>query len=284
MAALVLLPWLTHQAASIVVSPVAKTIHWFETSSASLPQYLRNRSELLQRISDLQNEIATMRADRYATTRLERENAELRELLNDAGDERVIAGVIGRPPALPYDVLLLDRGAEAGLVPGAPVYVGNQTVIGVVRSVAPTTAVVDLVTSPSFKSLVYIMGADIYANAVGVGSGQMVVGVPQGVPVAIDDIVIMPSVSPGVYGSVTHIEAEPTRAQQLVYVTTDTAINSLRLVTVATEPIADPKLDVITATVDTAMQTQLDFDLDNLPVASSTATSSAATTSDAVAP
>ena len=271
-------PWMAHQLAALVVTPVVKTVHWFETSTASLPQYLRNRGELLQEITDLQNEISTMRADRYAVNRLEQENKELRQLLNDVGDNRVVAGVIGRPPELPYDVLLLDRGSDAGLVAGAPVYMGNQTVIGVVRSVTPTTAIVDLVTSPSFESLVYIMGVNIYANAVGTGSGYMVVGVPQGVPVAVDDMVIMPSVSPGVYGTITHIEAEPTRAQQLAYVTTDTTLNSLRLVTVATEPIAVPSVENIKGTVDSALQTQLNFEIDRLPNATTTATSTASTT------
>lgn len=278
---LVALPKAAHVAASLVMTPVAKTVHWFETSAASFPQYLRNRSELLENITDLKNEIATMRADRYATVRLEKENAELRSLLHDTPGTRVVAGVIGRPPALPYDVLLLDRGSAAGIVAGAPVFIGTQTVIGVVRSVTEQAAIVDLVTSPAFASLVYIMGANVYATAEGIGGGQIAVGVPQGVVVTVGDPVILPSVSPGVYGLVEHIETEPTRAQQTVFVSPDIPIQSLRLVTVMTEPIVVPDVRGITANTRVALEAFLPPSRSELPLVSATSSAtSTATTSN----
>src|SRR5690606_12492776 len=58
---------------------------------------------------------------------LRAENASLREVLGGEEEERVAAGVIGRPSALPYDVLLIDQGSDAGVREGAPVYVSGNT-------------------------------------------------------------------------------------------------------------------------------------------------------------
>lgn len=277
-ALLLMAPHISRFVVSLAIAPVVHTKQWFLTSSASLPQYLRNRSALLEDMEDLKNQLATMRADQYVNERLSKENETLRQLLHDGDDDRIVAGVIGRPTVLPYDVLLLDKGSSSGIQAGAPVYVGTQTVIGVVRSVSNTTAVVDMVTSPNFSSLVYIVGPNVYAVANGVGGGQLRVGVPQGVDVAMQDLVILPSVSPGVFGVVTHIENRPTQAEQLVYVTPEVAIRELRLVTVGEQPVLAPDASTIEATTAEAVSllvpTETLSELGATSTASSTATTS----------
>jgi cell shape-determining protein MreC len=280
-----LLPKVVYVAGAMVMAPVNGVKTWFAESSASLPQYLRNRSVLVDELQALEQQLADRGGDRFTTDMLAKENAELRELLGDTGDERILAGVIGRPNALPYDMLLIDQGQRDGIAPGAPVYIGDRTVIGFVQSVAERTALVTLITTPDFTSTVYVLGPDIFTTAVGMGGGQLRVGVPQGIVVEEGDLVILPSVTSGVYGSVSHIETIPSQPEQHAYVSPKTPIGSLRLVAVGKTPMVGSSFDAALANVSIAAS-----DLFTVPVppgyqATSTlasSTQSGATTSAAV--
>ena len=234
---LFLIPKVANVVVSVVVAPVNAVKHWAAESGASLPQYLRNRSELLTEISALRSEIAQTSAERHTFKIFADENEELRSLLNNYPEERVLAGIIGRPDALPYDSLMLDRGTSDGVHVGAPVYIGNNTVIGIVKNATAYTSLVELVTTDGFKTTVYIIGPDIYTNALGMGGGQLRVGVPQGIDLAEGDMVVLPSVTSGIYGMVSVVQSEPSRPEQYGYVSPEIPLASIRLVAVGKTPL-----------------------------------------------
>lgn len=231
------LPRVVYLAAATVMLPVNATKTWFLESSASLPQFLRDRAALLSDLESLKQQVAAQGGDQFTVQMLAKENAELRELMGDNGDDRILAGIIGRPNTLPYDMLMLDQGSVDGVVAGAPVYIGKRTVIGFVQSVSERTSLVTLITSPSFKSTVYVLGPDIYTSATGIGGGQLRVGVPQGFVVKEGDLVILPAVTSGVYGAVTYVEDVPSQPEQYAYVSPKIPLSSLRLVAVGVTPI-----------------------------------------------
>ncbi len=193
---------------------------------------------------------------------LRAENASLREVLGADGEERVMAGVIGRPSALPYDVLLLDRGTDDGVRDGAPVYVGGDTVIGFVVSAYQKSALVALLSTPSFTSTAYILGPNIYTTAVGIGGGVTRIHVPQGIELKVGDLVVLPSLSPGVYGRISAVDSVPERPEQYGYMTTDVPINSLRIVSVGSTPLRTLSFEEARATVESAKR---DFLMVNVP-------------------
>ena len=239
--ALFLLPKLFSAAASLALSPLHSIQTWVAQSSGSFPYYLRDRSVLLQEIQDLKDLNAAQSGERFTIELLSKENQQLRSLLGDTQEGRIVAGVIGRPNKLPYDVLVLDKGLQDGVVEGAPVFIGAQSVIGVVQKTFQKSSVVELITSPGFTASVYIVGPDIYTTATGVGGGQLRVGVPQGVTLQEGDLVIVPSASTGVYGKISVIDSVPTRPEQYGYVSPEIPLSSLHLVSVgdaALEPIS----------------------------------------------
>ncbi len=273
-----LLPKVVYVAGALVMAPINGVKTWLAESSASLPQYLRNRSVLVDELQVLEQQLADRGGDRFTTDMLAKENAELRGLLGDSGDERILAGVIGRPNALPYDMLLIDQGERDGIAPGAPVYIGDRTVIGFVQSVAERTSLVTLITTPDFSSTVYVLGPDIFTTAVGMGGGQLRVGIPQGIIVKEGDLVILPSITSGVYGAVSHIEMIPSQPEQYAYVAPRTPIGSLRLVAVGKTPMVGSSFDAALANVAVAKS-----DLFTVPVPPGyQATGTAATSTDAV--
>lgn len=236
---LFLVPKVVNIAVSIVVAPVNMTKHWLAESGESLPQYFRNRTELVAEIEALQSSLSATSGDHLTVRILADENKELRSLLGDEGEERVLAGIIGRPGVLPYDSLMLDRGAEDGIVVGAPVYIGENTVIGIVKNATAHTALVELATTAGFEATVYIIGPDIYTNAVGMGGGQLRVGVPQGITLSEGDLVVLPAVTSGIYGVVSIVQSEPSRPEQYGYVSPQIPMASIRLVSVGTTPLQD---------------------------------------------
>lgn len=180
---------------------------------------------------------------------LREENQRLR-LFSDNTDEDILAGVIGRPTALPYDVLLIDKGRSEGVSENAPVFAGSDAALGFVASVYEHSAVVALVSTPGYISTVYVYGPNIYTTAIGQGGGVTRIHVPQGVVLSVGNPVVMPSLARGIYGSITAVDSVPERPEQYGYMTSDIPLGSLRFVAVGREPIDKMDFETAKAVVD----------------------------------
>lgn len=283
-----LLPGLFTMVTSTVLYPVHVARLWIQESTGSFPQFFRDRKTLLDEITLLERQLSTQTGSVLTIRRLQTENTTLRTMLGASTTERRLASVIARPNTLPYDVLQIDVGSAAGIVENAPVFLGRDQVIGFVSHVSEQYAFVQLVTTAGFESTAYIIGPDIYTRAEGMGGGVMRVRVPQGVRLEVGNMVVLPAVESGVYGTVSHVEALPTQAEQYGYVTPDTPLQSIRFVSVGLTPIKEQSFVAVQQQVQ-----QVQRDLFVVPVppellmqvnytdASSTATSS---TADRVAP
>ncbi len=234
---IVLLPILLATTASYVIVPIAKTKTWFAESTSSLPQFLRERSALISEIQSLEENIASASGNRSTIDSLVKENEELRSLLGYEGEKRILAGIIGRPDTLPNDTLMLDRGSQQGVLVGAPVFINDSTIIGIVRFVTPQSSLVELITTPDFETTVFIVGPDIFTTAVGVGGGQLRVGVPQGIPLEVGNLVVIPSVTSGVYGEINVVNSVPSKPEQYGFVSPQIPLSSMRLVSIGSTPV-----------------------------------------------
>lgn len=210
---------------------------------------------------------------------LKAENESLRALLGSDTEPRVGAGVIGRPTALPYDVLVIDKGSDDGIVASAPVYSAGDTVIGFVAKTHEKSAVIALNSTPGFTSTVYVFGPNIYTTAIGIGGGVTRIHVPQGIKLEVGDAVVIPSISSGIYGAIGAIDSVPESPEQYGYVTSAVPISSLKNVAVGTRPLSVIDFDTARAAIEGARRDMLMVDvpeavLIDIGQASSTATSS----------
>ena len=223
---------------AFILIPVHKIETWFLESTTAFPQYLRDRTALIEQLNAFLYTQSAQSGDHLTSLILSKENVQLRALLHSPSDtSRILAGVIGRPNTVPYDVLILDKGSSDGIKEGAPVFIGNNAIIGVVQKVFAKSSVVILVTTPGFKASVYVVGPNIYTNAEGIGGGLLKIGVPQGISLAIDDVVILPGAQAGIYGEINHIESAPSNPEQYAFVSPAVPIASLRLVSVGENPL-----------------------------------------------
>ncbi len=229
---------------SIVVSPFIALQHYFETSSAAVPVYIRERTSLLNTIQSLEQQIAAKEGMRITLEYIEKENAELRALMTQAtSTPTLLAGVVARPPYSPYDSLVIDQGEQDGVVENAPVYYGSGRTLGYVRKVFDNYALVTLLSSPEVESTVYVFGANVFTTAYGEGGGVIRLSIPQGVRVTEGDVVVLPSLDGGVVGAVSSVQSIPTEPEQHAYVVLEVPMQSIRVVRVALTPHEVPSLE-----------------------------------------
>jgi len=229
--------------AGFILMPIHGLQSYLAHSTNSLPHFFRDRDALVRELQDLRSQIPTTGNHTVTITQLQAENNELRALLGAEQHERIAAGVLARPGDLPYDTMVLDQGSDDGVVVGAPVYAARDRIIGVVSAVRAHNATVTLVTSPGYRSTVYIYGPDIYTTAVGQGGGVLEVGVPQGVQLEIGDPVVLPALASGIYGEIVSIDSVPTQPEQYAYVTAEVPTSALRVVTVGRESVTVADFD-----------------------------------------
>ncbi len=239
---------------SVVMYPFEAMRLWVLESEDSLPQYLRERHTLVTEIESLRQQVAVSGGTENTLTKLKVENEQFRQMCAAVPEERIIARVVGRPPQLPYDVIMLDRGSAHGVAEASPVFVGTDQVIGYVSRVYDRTALVTLVSTAQFESMAYIIGPNIYTYARGVGGGMLRVIVPQGIPLTVGDTVILPAIDSGVYGTIAHIETSPTQPEQYGYVPMQQNLQSLQYVSIGREPIVPHSYEEAEALVDGVRQ------------------------------
>lgn len=267
--AVLLVGWLIPSLASflsyIVMTPVVTVSTWYEKSESAIPLYFRSRASLNNEIQQLKQSAVNETSTKLSIKRLLEENMQLRAAaLTSSTTERVVARVIAQPTRLNYDLLQIDQGTNSGVVVGAPVFLGFDTVIGVVVKVAPTYAFVDLLTTAGFSATAYIVGPNIFAPLEGMGGGVARVKVPQGIELRIGNLVLLPSVSSGVYGEVVSLENIATQPEQYGYVTPPLPLKGILYVSVATDIPPQPNDLQIDKAVRQATQDY--FKLNNVPV------------------
>lgn len=226
-------PWLISSVSSVVLYPFHVTSTWIKTSDGMLPIYLRSKADLVKEVETLRTQISTTNGTQLTIMRLIEENMRLRSM-NKVGESenKVIAQVLARPDKLNYDLLQIDKGTNDGVVEGSPVYTGVDSVVGIVVRATETYSFVDLFTSPGFESTAFIFGPNVFSPIEGIGGGVARVRLPQGVPIAVGQLVILPGVSSSIYGEIVMVENEPTQPEQYGYITPPLAMSNLLYVSV----------------------------------------------------
>lgn len=268
---------------SILNNSVFKAGNWLSDFTIAVPDYFKEKDELRAEIAELESELAGASGNQLTISNLVAENMQLRSLVGATSTARMLANVVGRPPQLPYDTLLLDIGADRGVREGAAVFVHEDQAIGIVIAVYPRSSLVALVTDSGVESSVYVIGPNIYTTAFGKGGGVLEVQVPQGVTLQQGDLVVVPALGEGIYGVIAEVVSVPTEPVQYGYVTITTPLQNIRSVTVSTGAPGMISFEEAEDVVEQAVLNQLMVDIpEDILVggASSTATSTATSTSE----
>lgn len=273
-----LLPRLIVGVLALLMLPVSGIGNWLAQSPAVFPMYLRDRGELVQQLNDLQAEIASKEADDIRLFYVESELQAVRELVGGQGAPLLLGTVIASPPYTPYDSIVLDIGTDNGVQVGAPIYVGLDIVVGVISAAYDNSSVVTLFSSPGISTNAYIIGPNVFAVSRGQGGGVMQLGVPQGIALAVGDVVVLPAFGSGVFGTVSAVTSIASEPEQQAYVTIPTSVAQMRYVRVGATPVAVPDEATLAAAVAAAKEQLIPYVV-TIEESTSTSTSTASTSS-----
>lgn len=203
-----------------LMAPLERTRAGWETSEVT-----RLRAELASTTARM--------ADRDA---LYEENLQLKRLLGrDAHLSRILAGVLLRPPGVPYDTLIVDAGAAEGVREGSLVSAGGTALIGSVTQVYEHTSRVVLFSAPgeTYDVLLQLSGTEgtvVPVHMQGQGAGSFMGQVPAGTPVATGDALVFPGIASQFAGQVSHVIAREGESFQTLYARLPTDPLSLQFV------------------------------------------------------
>jgi hypothetical protein len=91
---------------------------------------------------------------------------------------------------------------------------------------------VELFTSHGFSATSFVLGPNMVADLEGMGGGIARVRLPQGVLLREGDLVVLPSIEPGMFGEIVRVENESTQPEQFGYVAPNISLASLHIVSV----------------------------------------------------
>lgn len=181
-------------------------------------------------------------ADREA---LRVENEELkRRLGRNVSETRILGAILQRPPASPYDTLVIDVGSQDGVVLGNYVSAGGSTRIGRVSQVYATASRVTLFSAPGEEHQALVLARTpedtvLPINVGGQGGGTLFAEVPAGSDVVVGDTVAFPGIDSSFLANITYVDAQEGESFMLLYMKLPLNPLELRFVEVLTQQSHD---------------------------------------------
>lgn len=182
-----------------------------------------------QEEESLKRELEEARRNLVSWDLLLSENRELKALLGRGEEEnRVLATVIGRPNASPYDTVIIDVGKKHG-VSLDDLIVAQAVAIGKVREVFDKTSLVSLFSSPNEEVNLIVNPRSsteendenergvVALSAEGLGGGSFRARVPEGMELFEGDLAVLPGLQSRVLGVLTDIVQLPNSSRTVLF-------------------------------------------------------------------
>lgn len=215
--------------APYVQSAFADLLRWGKPNSAYEGV---SRDTLVSRLQVAEEELTRIRYQAYLYELVSKENAELRNVSSvESFSKTVPARVLARPPRTHYDTLILDVGAASGIRENDLV-VWNQVLLGTIVSVGPSTATVELLSSPGNVFDAILGTPQAVAVAKGMGGGAFELALPQNITLEVGEVVRAQHSDTLIAGVVVSFEAKPSDATQTVTMRSPVSMQALDYVSV----------------------------------------------------
>ncbi len=139
---------------------------------------------------------------------IKKENEDLKNILNrnKSNQKLILSTILVKPFLSPYDTLIIDIGEVDGVSIGNKVLVDGNIFIGYISEVYSNTSKVVLYSSPGEKVKVLIGNNNVEKEAIGLGAGNFKIEMPREGDIKEGDSIVMPSISPNIFGVVEKID------------------------------------------------------------------------------
>jgi rod shape-determining protein MreC len=132
------------EGASKVLSPVRDIAGWFSDTFRAKTQ----RDQLRKQVQQLETKVAEYQSAYLQNQQLDKEVA-LDQSIGISNYHPVGANVIGRPPTLWYQTVMIDKGSDDGVALNDPA-LGDGALVGDVTTVDSSVSIVTLITDHSY--------------------------------------------------------------------------------------------------------------------------------------
>lgn len=182
----------------------------------------------------LVSELKKNEADLSIRKIIQKENEDLKVLLgrDEIKNNAVLAAVLVRPSASPFDVIIIDIGKNKGVKAGDRVMYESSIAIGEVEEVYEESSKVKMYSSPGEKFLALVGERSVQVEAEGLGGGNFSAKLPRDMEVKEGDAAVVPSIATSVFGFVRKIELNPTDSFQKIIFKIPANLSELKWVTV----------------------------------------------------
>lgn len=220
----------------VLMQPILRSQGALSTGASSLLAAFSSKVALERDNARLRQELSEAQLELLERNELK---AELEALKAQFGRtlplKGVLAAVLSWPNQSPYDTLIIDAGANEGVVKGSLVYVGGDIALGLVREVYASTALVSLFSTPGEQTAVLIGEPGVAAVALGRGAGNFSVKLPRGADVKETDTVVIPGIDPKLFAVVERIIDNPADTFKTVLFKNPVNLSEIRYVYVASQ-------------------------------------------------
>jgi cell shape-determining protein MreC len=141
------------------------------------------------------------------------ENNKLKEILGRApeqiGNRMLVAAILAKPNRSLYDTLIIDAGANQGVVVNQRVFaLGNIPIGRIAESYADSSKVI-LYSNPEEKTGIVVDGRGIFMQIVGRGGGNFEILLPKDLTLDNGTEVSLPGITPYIVGTVVKTISDP---------------------------------------------------------------------------
>lgn len=167
-------------------------------------------------------------------TILKKENDQLKELMGrlPTKDTFILASILTKPNRSPYDTIIIDGGASAGMIEGEYVYANATVPIGEISKVYPKAALVVLYSNPGQTTEGVLDGSNASVELLGRGGGNFEMTIPTEVASEKGVYVVAPGRSLEILGIVDAVISAPTDPVKKVLLHSPINIQDLKWVQV----------------------------------------------------
>lgn len=219
--------------ALLAFSPLWNLRNIAVSKTLDLGNFFKTKNSLIEENKNLKNQILLDQSLALSFRSLEQTNEELlKEIGGFSKETKLSAGVLVRPPQTPYDLLVIDSGANAGINKGSVVALPYGAYIGVVSEVKNKTSEVTLYTSYGIKTEAILERDQLPVTLIGQGGGNFEIKLPRSITIEIGDRVLSAGINPHLLGVVKDINVESTDAFKSVLVSSPQNIFNIRSVNI----------------------------------------------------
>lgn len=164
---------------SSAMSPFLKAGDYFYSGLSKVPKIFSSKSELLEENRRLMEELGNSDILRSDYESIKYENQKLREdlMIKPSGDF-MAAMVLARPPQVPLDSMVINKGSDDGLKEGDMVLAGERTLIGKIAKISKNRSNVVLNSFAEVISYGYVARTEEPIEVKGDGGGNIQARVP----------------------------------------------------------------------------------------------------------